>query len=297
MTWTKHGDDYPDRMWSLSNAAYRLHDHATIFSNRLLTDGHIPDDRLASLAPLTDEERALAVSQLVARGLWQREAGGYCLAEFGIEQLPAAVIAQSRRVETLRKAWGRAKKAGDSDRLVQLGHELDAARAEIARLKDAAISQRVPVGHPVGLPAGVPGVPTRPDPNPTRPVGSGSGSDDTVRDDGHVPVVVPAGQGAQRVEPAPSPMPLSRVGDKYVYTTAAPHDLARDGAAQEQLRIEDLEVPPIAVGRASGRTADDLVDVRLLGAPDSDAIALFEQNEAAEGCRSIPPLLTPGASG
>jgi hypothetical protein len=51
MTWTKHPDDYADQLWSLSDAAYRLHCSATVFSNRTLTDGYVPADRVRSLVP------------------------------------------------------------------------------------------------------------------------------------------------------------------------------------------------------------------------------------------------------
>jgi len=83
MTWTKHPDDYTDQLWSLGDAAYRLHCSATIFSNRTLSDGYVPADRVRGLMP---RFRPAALRELLDAGRWQEATGGYFLADFAEDQ-------------------------------------------------------------------------------------------------------------------------------------------------------------------------------------------------------------------
>lgn len=65
----------------------------------------------------------------------------------------------------------------------------------------------------------------------------------------------------------------------------------------EQICLDGVEVRRMTVECAHGRTTADLINGRLPGAPDPDAVAqiLAERHEAEEGCGCVLPLLAPGA--
>lgn len=101
MSWTKTSDDIPDRLWSLSDAAYRLHSHATVWSNRLLTDGDIPADRLRVLVP---RFRASAVVELESAGLWSKTESGYRIEGFLVDQPSQREVKARREYDAIRQA-------------------------------------------------------------------------------------------------------------------------------------------------------------------------------------------------
>lgn len=68
MTWTKLSDDYSDDCWTLSDAAFRLHTEALIWSNRKLLDCVIPKGDLVRFSQRPD-----AAEELVAVGWWTEE--------------------------------------------------------------------------------------------------------------------------------------------------------------------------------------------------------------------------------
>jgi hypothetical protein len=65
MTWTKLGDEYPDHCWRLSDAAYRLHNEALIWSNRRHLDGRLDKAEMHLWA-----KRPEAAPELVDQGFW-----------------------------------------------------------------------------------------------------------------------------------------------------------------------------------------------------------------------------------
>jgi len=68
VTWTKLGDEFPDAAWHLSDAAWRTHAEALLWSNRLLLDLVVPKRHLRrfALSDLADQ----AAAELVATGWW-----------------------------------------------------------------------------------------------------------------------------------------------------------------------------------------------------------------------------------
>jgi hypothetical protein len=74
MTWTKLSDDFSDDCWTLSDAAFRLHTEALIWSNRKLLDLVIPKSDLVRFSRRTD-----AVEELVAVGWWTETARTYVI--------------------------------------------------------------------------------------------------------------------------------------------------------------------------------------------------------------------------
>lgn len=135
MTWTKTGDDYPERLFDLSSDAYRLHHAATTYCNRLLTDGRLQAGRLA-LVPVPEKvRRRRVVAELVTFGLWAETEGGWLLTDFLADQPtkeevlcrraydavrqrlryakdnPAAAVALRREEEATKKDWNDAREA------------------------------------------------------------------------------------------------------------------------------------------------------------------------------------------
>ena len=73
--------------------------------------------------------------------------------------------------------------------------------------------------------------------------------------------------------------------------------MTRATMTTEQLLLDGVEVRRMTLECPHGRTTADLINGRLPGAPDPDAVALIlaERHESEEGCGCILPLLTPGA--
>lgn len=167
MTWTKLDDEFDEDTADLSDAAFRLHVNAIVRSNRRLLDGRIPKVIVGSLVP---KLRPAAIAELVAGGWWRDEGTAYQLLR-GLQDQPTSTeVEAQRKVETLRKAVGRAKSAG---------HDASALEAALAdarrRLEDLRASRLVPPSVPPVVPLGHPpddhrasaGSPAAPD--PTRP--------------------------------------------------------------------------------------------------------------------------------
>jgi hypothetical protein len=116
-------------LWSLSDAAYRLHCSATILSNRTLTDGYIPADRVRVLVP---RFRPAALRELLDTGRWTTADGGYTLADFGTDQRSRESVLAERAAWKLRQA---------------------ANRHPVTPAVTPAVSHAAPVVSPVVLPA------------------------------------------------------------------------------------------------------------------------------------------------
>lgn len=74
MTWTKLSDDYSDDCWTLSDAAFRLHTEALLWSNRKLLDCVIPKADLVRFSQRPD-----AAEELVAVGWWTEDGKFYVI--------------------------------------------------------------------------------------------------------------------------------------------------------------------------------------------------------------------------
>ena len=68
MAWTQLDDNTVDRLWNLSDGAWRLHISGLVLSNRLLLDGRIPGNRVAGLVP---RFRRAVLDELVRGGHWR----------------------------------------------------------------------------------------------------------------------------------------------------------------------------------------------------------------------------------
>lgn len=81
MTWSKFGDDFPERLdiITLSDAAWRLNAEAIIWSNRFLTDGAIPARGPQFFAHPTSGTVDDAVTELVDAKVWEVTDDGWQL--------------------------------------------------------------------------------------------------------------------------------------------------------------------------------------------------------------------------
>ena len=100
MTWTKVPDDHIDHTWALSDGAHRLYVAGLVFSNRALTDGVIPRDRLAGLMP---KARPALVAELIQAGLWRAVGGGWEVADFHQDQPSREEVEAQRAYDAIRQ--------------------------------------------------------------------------------------------------------------------------------------------------------------------------------------------------
>ena len=75
MTWTKLGEEFSDAARDLSDAAFRTHIEALMWSNRRGLDLQVPKRDLKRFAETDDPDTA--VKALVAAGWWQ-DCGDTC---------------------------------------------------------------------------------------------------------------------------------------------------------------------------------------------------------------------------
>lgn len=77
MTWTRLSDDHFDReeILALSRSAALLNIEATVWCNRLGTDGHVPASRWGRFTTSKDAETDVA--ELVAAGVWEVDGNGW----------------------------------------------------------------------------------------------------------------------------------------------------------------------------------------------------------------------------
>lgn len=105
MTWSKLSDDYSDDCWGLSDAAFRLHTEAIVWSNRKLLDLRIPRDDLRRF------KCPEAVQELLDHGFWT-DFGSYfeILHHSDYQRSREAVLATQSRSRTNGSKGGRPKK-------------------------------------------------------------------------------------------------------------------------------------------------------------------------------------------
>ena len=110
MTYTVHADEYMDEAWSLSDAAYRLHDHALMYSSRVLSDGLIPADRVKTLVP---NFRPSSLAELIAKKVWAPAAGGYRI-DFRHQQTAKQVRERRAAGAVRQQRWRAGHRGGDA---------------------------------------------------------------------------------------------------------------------------------------------------------------------------------------
>jgi hypothetical protein len=157
MVWFRIDDVFPfhERIIRAGNAAVGVWSRAGAWSAAQLTDGFVPTEIARTIGS------AKEIRRLVDVGLWIEEDGGYrfhAWAEDGTgtkRQPTRAEVEAKRRAEAERKAAYRSKQ----ERAVDGRYE-------------PQMSQRDTRGTDGGTPAGVPPLPTRPDPyTPLAPLG------------------------------------------------------------------------------------------------------------------------------
>ena len=130
MTWTKLSDDFSDDCWTLSDAAFRLHTEALVWSNRKLLDLYIPKDDLRRFA-----KRPEAAPELVAVGWWTDDGEHYVIRHHGGYQptREAVLTRQAKNAENGRKG-GRPRKGTGAPREItetqSLSHSQSEARTQ-----------------------------------------------------------------------------------------------------------------------------------------------------------------------
>ncbi|MFE7844883.1 hypothetical protein ACFUTX_06740 [Microbacterium sp. NPDC057407] len=110
MTWSRLSDDYTERMLDVSDAAFRLDIQATVWCNRLLTDGRVLERRLPHIWPGRNDLEQLA-EELVEAGRWMRDDKGY-LVDW-VDQEQSIDVKARRAANTERQRIHRKHKGGD----------------------------------------------------------------------------------------------------------------------------------------------------------------------------------------
>jgi hypothetical protein len=119
MTWTKLSDDYSDDCWTLSDAAFRLHTEALVWSNRKLLECVIPKDDLVRFSRCPN-----AAEELVAFGWWTETAKTYVLRHHaGYQRTREQVVHQQKINSENGSKGGRPRTRPSSPREVFKPHE------------------------------------------------------------------------------------------------------------------------------------------------------------------------------
>ncbi len=112
MTWTKLGEEFGDAARKLSDAAFRTHVEALMWSNRRLLDLLIDPDDIRRFAETKHPEEAVA--ELVDAGWWRDEGEGWFIGcKFDDWQLESTVVEVRREQSALRQRRHRMHAAGD----------------------------------------------------------------------------------------------------------------------------------------------------------------------------------------
>jgi hypothetical protein len=112
VTWTKLGDEFSDEARDLTDAEYRTHSEALIWSNRRGLDLVIPKRDLKKFAESPDAETA--TEGLIAKDWWADEGDAWNVGlRFPEWQLESVVIRQRKEANALRVRRSRMHKAGD----------------------------------------------------------------------------------------------------------------------------------------------------------------------------------------
>jgi hypothetical protein len=110
MTWTKLTDTFSEEFEELGPEALALQVAALCYSNRLLTDGHIPGRKARTLFPLDNPDQAIQV--LVEAGHWVRTDEGFQVADFLEDQRSRETVLRERQHRNERQKRYIAKARG-----------------------------------------------------------------------------------------------------------------------------------------------------------------------------------------
>jgi hypothetical protein len=114
MTWTKLGDEHGDEAWQLSDAAWRTHVEALLWSARLGLDLQVPKRHLPRFA--FSERAADGAAELCATGWWADDGDTWDIGLHRPEwQLESVVIEHRRQGDAVRQRRSRLHKAGQHD--------------------------------------------------------------------------------------------------------------------------------------------------------------------------------------
>lgn len=144
VTWTKTGDDFPDRLLFLTSDAYRLHHAALTYCNRLSTDGYIKSEQLRFVPVPARVSRGAVVRELVEASLWLVASDGWEIRNFLTDQPSAEEVQTNRRYGAARQRVRFAKT--DADKLVRKREEQAAREAHHAAMERRR--ERASEGHP-----------------------------------------------------------------------------------------------------------------------------------------------------
>jgi hypothetical protein len=104
MTWTKLGDEFADECWTLTDAAFRLHTEALIWSNRKATDGQLAKPDMVRWARHPE-----AADELVAVGWWKDCGSHYKIVHHIGYQRTAKQVAHQSIVNRNNRAKGKTR--------------------------------------------------------------------------------------------------------------------------------------------------------------------------------------------
>lgn len=114
MTWTKLGDEFGREAWYLSDAAWRLHVEALMWSNAHLLDLVVSKDDVRRFGKNDDP---LTISELVDEGWWQDVGHAWFVGcKFADWQEDKVVVERRRDDAAERKRRNRLHQAGDHSR-------------------------------------------------------------------------------------------------------------------------------------------------------------------------------------
>lgn len=177
MTWVKLGDELSGAAEPLSDAAFRTHAEALLWSARHLLDLQVPTRHLARFAYCQDPD--LAVKELVEAGWWEERGDGWYIGLRWPEwQREKAEVERERAASLERQHRRRKHVAGDHSTCVSTtcpqvrpqapGVESTGSRRDIRReSRDPVPSRPVPKGS--GRDGGKSHPPSRRDRPPRRP--------------------------------------------------------------------------------------------------------------------------------
>jgi hypothetical protein len=159
MPWLKKAAEAPrnEKLWELSDGAYRLYDGAMHYAAEHLTDGHVPTSRIGTLKPKA--ATPAQISELVSGRLWHRLPDLRCESCLALrKQHRAAPLARSGFIVHDFLAYNPSKSEWDEreQRRIGLAHAGGAARAAQAaraggRFAPAAAPAVAPAVRPAVL--------------------------------------------------------------------------------------------------------------------------------------------------
>jgi hypothetical protein len=173
MTWTKLGDEFPPEARDLTDAEFRTHVEALIWSNERLLDLVVPKRDVRRFAESAEAESA--IPGLIAKGWWEDSGDNWYVGlRFADWQEERTDAERRREMNALRNRRYRKHRLGDHS--VCDPRRCKDARKPVDNSPDSpkvTTSQNGSVTHHATRDGIRDATPSRPD--PTRPEGNGSG--------------------------------------------------------------------------------------------------------------------------